>query len=154
MKKNEKRVKGTGVFYEDNSFDFIPNQNTGEKRNEVIKKRGKSVLYKTLGEQQSSIVAHLVSSSEDTDPIASLIEDFNSLIVSQDEKRKMKIKKRKLCETDNLKINYLVDANEIEITVLESNKSLELVKRDMVNFFSKIISCLLINRTYLAKHNL
>lgn len=72
------KVKGTATINADNSFEFAP-YNEGQPVQRDVKTSGRSKLYRTEGEKQKSLVAHLVADANSPDIAASLFDDLNSL---------------------------------------------------------------------------
>ena len=75
MPKETKRIRGTARFYEDESFDFIPQQQGAPVQKEVTRVR-KSTSYQTNGEKESSYVVHLNVDANSTDPAAELTDNL------------------------------------------------------------------------------
>lgn len=72
------KVKGTATINADNSFEFAP-YNEGQPVQRDVKTSGRSKLYRTEGEKQKSLVAHLVADANSPDIAASLFDDLSSL---------------------------------------------------------------------------
>ena len=79
MPKVTKKVRGSARYYDDDSMEFIPQQE-GEPKMRNAVKVGKSTAYTTNGEKQQSFVMHIsVPDNDDGDAIADAAEVFDSL---------------------------------------------------------------------------
>lgn len=82
-----RRIRGSAVFGDDGDFEFRPD-GQGESRQQLITKAGKSRLYRTTGEKQQSLVAHLSVPSDSSDPCDDLRSDLERMLATQPGYRK------------------------------------------------------------------
>ena len=76
--KKVKRLRGSASIREDGNFTFTP-YGEGESQREEIRSVRKSRSYRTCGEKQQSIVAHLTVSADTKDPAYELYNDFREI---------------------------------------------------------------------------
>ena len=103
MPKETKRIRGTARFYEDESFDFIPQQQGAPVQKDVTRVR-KSTCYQTNGEKESSYVMHLNVDADSIDPAAELTDDFDRLLKRISPKAEKKLSGKKLMDEDGTSV--------------------------------------------------
>jgi hypothetical protein len=79
LKTNKvRRLRGSASIREDGTFDFRPD-GQGTSKQEDIKTVRKSRSYRTSGEKQQSIVAHIVVAADTKDPAYEMYRDFREI---------------------------------------------------------------------------
>lgn len=73
-----RRLRGSATLQEDGTFGFRPD-GIGCARMEDVRSARKSRCYRTAGEKQQSVVAHLTVAADAEDPAYELYRDFLSL---------------------------------------------------------------------------
>ena len=77
MKEVISKYKGTGIGYDDGSYEFMP-QGKGEPTYTKLGKMGDSHISRTQGNKQS-VIAHVKVSADEADPLAALHEQLDKL---------------------------------------------------------------------------
>lgn len=79
LKTNKvRRLRGSASIREDGTFDFRPD-GQGTSKQEDIKTVRKSRSYRTSGEKQQSIVAHIAVAADTKDPAYEMYRDFREI---------------------------------------------------------------------------
>ena len=73
-----RRLRGSASIREDGTFDFRPD-GQGASKQEDIKTVRKSRSYRTSGEKQQSIVAHIAVAADTKDPAYGIYRDFREI---------------------------------------------------------------------------
>ena len=73
-----RRLRGSASIREDGTFDFRPD-GQGASKQEDIKTVRKSRSYRTSGEKQQSIVAHIAVAADTKDPAYEMYRDFREI---------------------------------------------------------------------------
>ena len=73
-----RRLRGSASIREDGTFDFRPD-GQGASKQEDIKTVRKSRSYRTSGEKQQSIVAHIAVAADTKDPAYEMYSDFREI---------------------------------------------------------------------------
>ena len=73
-----RRLRGSASIREDGTFDFRPD-GQGVSKQEDIKTVRKSRSYRTSGEKQQSIVAHIAVAADTKDPAYEMYRDFREI---------------------------------------------------------------------------
>ena len=147
-KPQKERVRGSAVF-DGHLFTFTP-----EKKGEAVQKNvtvsGKSKLYETAGEKQSSIVAHLVADSKAADPAFEMIQALKKLFESSGKVfPDIDMKDVDILNEEWLKIRLSKEKKELRVYLSVPLKSSEKMYRDLQYYLAKLTS-----EIYLAESNI
>ena len=73
------RVRGSARIQPDGTFDFKPD-GQGVKKIEEVRQARKSRCYRTAGEKQQTLVAHLTVDANAKDPAYEMYKDFREVV--------------------------------------------------------------------------
>lgn len=148
-RQSAKRIRGTAIFADDDSMEFIP-QSQGSPKQRKIKRYRKSKFYETEGEKESSIVCHLVADRNDPEAYNTICEDFEHIFSDTQVPVRTLIRGRRLMDDNNI----IVICNRNGLMQININLDLQWIdniQNEMVKTLYKITQCLASNKTYLAK---
>ena len=149
MPKETKKIKGTARFYDDESFDFLPQQQGAPVQKEVTKVR-KSTCYQTNGEKESSYVMHLNVDANSTDPVAELTDDFDKLLKRISPKAEKKLAGKKLMDEDGTKVVVSRKEHRIQISIDVDLEKTPMYKDFVYQQVFRIIRCFTSNNQFIA----
>ena len=79
MKKTvNKKVRGSAIIYDDDSFEFAPYQE-GKPQQEPLSHTPGAKLYRTTSEHNPKLVAHLTADHDDPDAVSTLYGQLERL---------------------------------------------------------------------------
>ena len=149
MPKETKRIRGTARFYEDESFDFIPQQQGTPTQKNVTRVR-KSTCYQTNGEKESSYVMHLNVDADSIDPAAELTEDFDRLLKRISPKAGKKLSGKKLMDEDGTSVVVSRKEHTIQIIINVDLEQTPMYKDFVYQQVFSIIRCFTSNSQFIA----
>lgn len=145
-------VRGTAkINRETGDFDFKAYQEGSGPAKEVLKKRGDSQLYVTLGEKESSMVAHLRVKSSTADPVAQLYDDLGYVTRGMQKTEPRVPTSKQLLDREEVKVwhnksrHCLVVRMEIGIEPAGDPSA------KLFNLTSEVNKCLVINQKSLTR---
>lgn len=138
-------VRGYGKFdTKSMEFTFKPSEK-GEPVQKNVIRRGRSKLYETEGEKESSVVAHIVASKNSTDPIADIYDDLGKLAKRHGTKIPPVPSGRKLLETPMMTVVADEEEKAVTAVVRFSYKEALMPSQTIVTTTHKLNTCLLEN---------
>lgn len=161
MEKPVSKQRGTGLYYEDSSFEFRP-QETGTPRYESsIKTTGGGSLSKTTGsgpeKKDQKFVAHLSVSADDADPSASLHDQLERLCLKSWPERKeqpegFSQQGRVLMKNDEARavLNQRQAVLSYSLRINLNEGDCDYQKR-IINHLTQLAQCLYINKDLLIR---
>ena len=144
-----RKIRGTAIFHDDNSLEFVP-QGEGEPVQRSVKKRGESRFYETEGEKQSSYIAHLKVPKDSQDPASEMFEQLKYFTTGIAKKEPKPPSSKALMEKPGLKVWHRKKENKIVIQMeLDTDTNARLTTR-LLNLTAEINKCFALNQTSLA----
>ena len=150
MSKEVKKLRGTARFFEDESFDFTPQQKKETPVQRDVMKVRKSSFYQTNGEKESSMVMHLNVPANTTDPVAELTEDFDKLMKKISPKAGKKLSGKKIMDNGatTVTVNMKQHLMQVDINIdLQQNPHF---KDFLYQQVFDIIRCFISNQALIA----
>lgn len=136
------KVKGTATINADNSFEFAP-YNEGQPVQRDVKTSGRSKLYRTEGEKQKSLVAHLVADANSPDIAASLFDDLDSLTRDMPSAKPKLPRGRRLLDNTDLKV---VLSSDGALTIqFQCSSPPESIATNLVDMSYRVQRCVALN---------
>ena len=149
MPKEIKKVRGTARIYDDDSLDFTP-QKEGNPVQKNVKKVRRSAFYTTNGEKASSYVMHLNADVSDTDPVATLTEDFDKLVKNIDAKATKPLTGKKILDNGATVVYVNKKAHALQISINVDLEKEPFYKDFMYNQVYAIHQCFIFNQQLIA----
>lgn len=153
MKKNEEilSVRGTAkINRETGDINFRAYQEGSGPAKEVLKKRGDSQLYVTLGEKESSMVAHLRVKTTDPDPVAQLYEDLQYVTKGMQKQEPRVPTSKQLLDKEGVKVWLNKSRKQIVVRMAIDIDTKEPLNATLFNLTAEVNKCFVINRTSLT----
>ena len=143
------KVRGFGTYRaETGEFDFRPSgEGTPSKKEE--RKKGKSSFYKTNGEKESSIVAHLRVDADCEDPVAQLYEDLAYFTKGMTQKEAPLPRSKKLYEKPGVTVWHRQKEQKLVVQMEISTDGTQELSGQLFNLTAEVNKCLAINKTSL-----
>lgn len=149
------RVRGTGVVYDDHTFEFYP-QKKGDPQRANVVKCGESATYTTTGSQPKRVL-HIVVPGSDPDPAAtarSVLEEMSKKLPETKEVRKLQKPFSRVLYNESGKV-LSVDAKSgkvrISIDVSLMPRDLRDTRDQFMQATMDISRALMLNEKYLAE---
>ena len=145
-----RKVRGWMTLHSDDSLEFRPSaEGTAAKVGE--KKRGNSSFYRTAGEKESSVVAHLRVDASCEDPVAQMYEDLAALTKGQTQKEPPLPRSRKLMERPGVQVWHRQKEHKVVVVMEISTDTVQELSGQLFNLTSEVNKCFAINRTSLLR---
>ena len=144
-------VRGTAkIDRETGDVSFRAYQEGKGPAKEVLKKRGDSQLYLTLGEKESSMVAHLRVKSDVADPVAQLYDDLGYVTKGMLKQEPKVPQSKQLLDKDEVKVWLNKSRKQIVVRMAIDIDTTVNASATLFNLTSEVNKCLVINRTSLT----
>jgi len=157
MKKQEeitvvpRRVRGSLLVKGQDCYEFSPYNEGGESTQQVLKTSGKSKLYKTVGERQQKMIAHLAIDPDCPDPRAELTELVERLTSDMPTAAKPKLRGKVLTMSNSLRVTLNQKERKLEVVMsIDLNETPNYNDR-LMKLMYETSQCFAINQTSLAK---
>lgn len=147
-----RKVRGTATIFGDNRIEFQP-QAEGAPQRKDEKRKGLSAFYRTSGEKESSIVAHLRVPADCSDPAAVMFDELQHFTRDMQQKEPKLPQCRKLYESENVSVWHRRGEHAVAVYMKIATDSDEDLSSILFNLTSEVNKCLVINRTSLKKRS-
>lgn len=143
-----RKVRGTATIFDDNRVEFTP-QAIGEPRRQKEKKKGLSTFYETIGEKESSIVAHLKVPANCEDPAAQMFEELAHFTKDMQTQAPKMPKQKKLMSEEGVSVWHLKSENKVVVKMEIATDTEQELSSILFNLTSEVNKCLAINKRFL-----
>lgn len=150
MANETTKVRGTAIYYDDESMEFVP-QKEGKAIQKNVKKYRKSRYYQTDGEKTNSFVCHLVADGNDPDPFATMYEDMERMAKDVTSKPLAKKRGKVLYNSDGIYIVLSATGN-MQVSIDVPAEDIPTIQASMVKRLYTITQCFVSNQTSLQKY--
>ena len=145
-------VRGTAkINRETGDVNFRAYQEGSGPAKEVLKKRGDSQLYRTLGEKESSMVAHLRVKSDVPDPVAQLYDDLGYVTRGMQKQEPRVPRSKQLLDKDEVQVWLNKSRKEIVVRMAIDMDTEGDPSSKLFNLTSEVNKCFVINRKSLTR---
>ena len=146
-----RKVRGTAVFHDDDSVEFVPQQE-GVPVQKGVRKLGESRFYETEGEKQSSYVAHLKVDKSSADPAAEMFEQLALLAKPLMKQLPPMPQSKVLLDDTNIHVWHEKDDNKVVIMMEVDTTASGELSSQVYNLTIRVNKCFAINKTSLRPH--
>ena len=144
-------VRGTAkIDRETGDMNFRAYQEGRGPAKEVLKKRGDSQLYLTLGEKESSMVAHLRVKSDVADPVAQLYDDLGYVTKGMLKQEPKVPKTYMLLDKEGVKVSHRPIEKVVTVHLTINLDGESELSAKLFNLTSEVSKCFAINRKRLT----
>lgn len=144
-----RRVKGTLTILEGDDMEFRAQRSTGVSTQELVSKKGDSKMYRTTGEKNPKMVAHLVTSADCPDPVADMREQLERLGKTLKPKAQPKLKGRVLLNDEGLRVVHNARQQQVEVVIDLSTAADDTLTNQLIRKLQIVSQCFAINKTSL-----
>ena len=145
------RVRGSARIQPDGTFDFKPD-GQGVKKIEEVRQARKSRCYRTAGEKQQTLVAHLTVDANAKDPAYEMYKDFREVVKTLPGFEKLPTPQGRVLEkNDDFRLTVNQAQGRIEASFqIDLRQHADFMKQfyELLNQMSK---CLYYNEDFLKK---
>lgn len=150
--KNGQKIRGTLVVVdaEAHDYEFRAQRSTGQSTQLVVKAAGLSKLYRTTGEREPKLVAHLSVPADCPDAPALLAQRLEHLTAGLSPKARPRLKGRVLMQTESTRVVHNLKDGQVEAVIrlpLTKNGDLQ---SELIKQMQQISQCFAINQTSLV----
>lgn len=150
--KNGLKIRGTLVVVdaEAHDYEFRAQRSTGQSTQQVVKAAGLSKLYRTTGEREPKLVAHLSVPADTPDAPALLARRLEHLTAGLSPKARPRLKGRVLMQTESTRVVHNLKDGQVEAVIrLPLTKGGDL-QSELIKQMQQISQCFAINQTSLV----
>jgi len=151
QQKVPRKIRGTLTIKAEDDLEFRAERKTGLSSQEEIAKTAAGKIYRTVGEQKRSMVAHIVIPDKEADVPAFLHEAVTKLTAGMESKAKVKAPNggRLIWNEDDLSVKTVAKEHKIYVNMVIDVKQSPDYNTRMFNLMQRISSCFAINQTSL-----
>ena len=149
--KVPRKIRGTLTIKAEDDLEFRAERKTGISSQEEIAKTAAGKIYRTVGEQKRSMVAHIVIPEKETDVPAFLHEAVTKLTAGMQSKTKAKMPAggRLVWNDDDLSVKTVAKEHKIYVNMVIDVKQSPDYNSTMLKLMSKVSQCFAINQSSL-----
>lgn len=150
--RNGMKIRGTLTVVDAEAHDYeFRAQRQGQSTQQVVKSLGLSKLYRTTGERDPKLVAHLSVSADAPDPSALLHERLSSLTAGLGQKAQPRLKGRVLMQTDSTRVVLNLKDRQVEAVIRLPLGNGGDLQNELIKQMQQISTCFAINQTSLVR---
>lgn len=146
------KIRGTltVVSAEHHDYEFRAQRSTGVSTQQEVKTAGSSKLYRTTGEKQPKLVAHLSVPASSPDPAAEMQQLLQRLTKDMQLKAAPRLRGRVLMQKDGLRVTLNNRSGEVECILRIPLAAPGGLQGTLIKQMQQISQCFAINKTSLA----
>lgn len=143
-----RKVRGTAVFHDDDSLEFVPQQE-GQPVQKRVRKLGESRFFETEGEKRSSYVAHLKVDKDSADPAVEMFEQLQHLTKPLLTKPPQAPRYKALLDDGGVRVWHRAQEHKVIVMMEVDTSTAGELSSQLFNLTAKVNKCFAINRTSL-----
>ena len=146
------KIRGTLTIVDAaaHDYEFRAQRSTGVSTQQVVKTAGQSKLYRTTGERQPKMVAHLSVSADAAAPAAELQEQLSRVTAGMATKRQPRLRGRTLLSADGTRVTLNQQSGEVECVLRFAGADRQNLQETLIKRMQQISTCFAINNALLA----
>jgi len=145
-----RKVRGTLTIKSEDDMEFRADRSTGVSSQQEIAKTAAGKLYRTVGEKQSRMVAHITIPDGEPDPRAFLYDSVEKLTESLQSKAAPRLKGKMLMNEPATRITLSKKEHSIEVVLNIDLKTTPNYQQQLLNLMYKVNQCFAINQNILV----
>lgn len=148
-----RKIRGTLTIKAEDDMEFRAQRSTGISSQQQMAKCGDSKLYRTVGDKQQKMVAHIVIPNDSTDPRADIFEQAEKLCKTMPAsgRRAPRLKGRSLMRDNEVSVVCNQKERSVQVVIcIDVSRYPDYTSR-LLTLMQRVNQCFATNQTSLAK---